>query len=104
MVAYIVERFHDRGPIVVAFEVFDGETGGEAVFFHSLAAVFLHVKLVDAFAQDANPLLGPAEINDVAYIKVPGGGGAVQFVHEPGRLKRTEQEMVPSVFNGELDA
>src|SRR2546421_11003003 len=102
MVAYIVERFHDRGPIVVAFEVFDGEAGGEAVFFHSLAAVFLHVELVDAFAQDANPLLGPAEINDVAYIKVPGGGGAVQFVHEPGGLERAKKKMVPRGFNGEV--
>src|SRR5262245_40322657 len=71
LIADVIQRFHDRRPIVVAFEVFHVEAGAQAVFVHLLAAVLFDVKFLNALAQDANPLLGPTEINDVANIEVP---------------------------------
>src|SRR5205823_5647793 len=50
-VADVVERFHHGGPVVVAFEVLDSETGHEAALVHSFAAVFFDMELMDAFAE-----------------------------------------------------
>ena len=69
-----------------------------------LAAEFLDVQFLDARPQDANPLLGPAVVEDIAHIEMPPDRRAVEFVHVARSLQRAKEEMVPHVLNGDLDA
>src|SRR6266478_2307818 len=66
VVADFVQCLHDRRPIVVAFRERHAEAFPKPFVVAFLAAEFFDVQLLDAFAQDANPFLGPAVVNDVA--------------------------------------
>src|SRR5438093_71965 len=61
MIADLVKGLHDGRPVIVAFEIFDCKPGSEAALIHFFSAVFFDMKFVDALAQNANPLFGPAE-------------------------------------------
>src|ERR1039457_4887610 len=80
VVSDVVHRLHDGGPVVVAFEQLHVEALPQAFSVALLAAEFLDMELLDARPENANPLLGPAVVDDVADIKVPADGGAVEFI------------------------
>src|SRR6185503_3761450 len=88
VVADLVQRSHDRGPVVVAFEELNAETGARPFLVALLAAVFFDVELLDALAEDANPLFWPAVIDDVADVEVPANELAVELVNVSGGLER----------------
>src|ERR1035441_6887355 len=87
-----------------ALEVLDRKAGIEALLAHLLATELLDMQLLNARAQDANPLLRPPEVNGVADVELPARGGAVQFIHKAGGFERAEQEMVPDILEGHLRA
>src|SRR2546430_16519625 len=64
-----VQRTHHRRPVVVAFKERNRETCARTLAIAFLAAVFLDVQLLNALAENANPLLGPANRNHVAYVE-----------------------------------
>ena len=68
-IADVVKRLHHRRPIAVSFEQFD--LGPATRVVRLGAAAFLDVHINDPFAQDANPLLGPAIADDIPHIEVP---------------------------------
>src|SRR5208337_3788661 len=70
----VVQGAHHGGPVVVAFEEFNVKALPEAMVVAELAAEFFDVELLDARAEDANPLFRPAEVDDVADVEVPADG------------------------------
>src|SRR3954471_22344904 len=82
MIADLVKGLHDGRPVIVAFEIFDCKPGSEAALIHFFSAVFFDMKFVDALAQNANPLFGPAEVDGIANVKMPHGGGTIQLIHK----------------------
>src|SRR5205823_13227624 len=57
-------------------------------------------EFLDAFAENANPVLGPTEVDHVTDIEMPADPGAVEFVHITGGLNGAEKEMIPDIFDG----
>src|ERR1035441_3227124 len=104
VVADVVHGLHDGRPIVIAFEQLNVEALPQAFGVALLAAEFLDMELLDAWPEDANPLLGPAVVDDVADIEMPANRGAFEFVHVTGGFQRAEQEAIPHVLAGDLDA
>ena len=100
----LIHGFHHRRPIVVTFEELHVEPLPESFAIALFAAEFLYMELLDAFAQDANPLLGPAVIEDVPDIKMPADRRGVEFIHVARRFQRAEQKLVPHVLTGDLHA
>src|SRR5439155_1696061 len=45
------------------------------------------MEFLDAFAENANPVLGPTEVDHVTDIEMPADPGAVEFVHITDGLK-----------------
>src|ERR1019366_9459087 len=104
VVADVVHGLHDGGPVIVAFEQLHVEALPQAFGVALLAAEFLDMELLDAWPKDANPLLGPTVVENVADIEMPADGGALEFVHVTGGFERAEQEAIPHVLAGDLDA
>src|SRR6266540_6314069 len=98
----VVERLHHRRPVIVAFQKLDAKAFPEALLDGLLAAEFLDVQFLNAFAEDVNPLLGPAVGNDVAHVEMPADPRTVELVHVTRRLERAEKKMVPDIFDGDL--
>src|SRR5439155_5815405 len=71
IVSDVVEGFHDGGPIVIAFAERHVEAFPQSLTVALLEAELLDMKFLDAFAEDAYPVLRPAEVEDVADIKMP---------------------------------
>src|ERR1017187_4431260 len=104
VIADVIHGLHDGGPIVVTFEQLHVEAFPQALSIALLAAEFLDMELLDARPKNADPLLGPTVGDDVADIEVPAYGWALEFVHVTGGFERAEQEVVPDVLTGDLDA
>src|ERR1017187_9451624 len=104
VVADVVHGFHDGGPVVVPFEQLHVEAFPQAFGVALFAAELLDVELLDARPEDANPLLWPAIVDDVADVEVPADGGAFEFIDVTSGFERAEQEVVPDVLAGNLDA
>src|SRR6266702_7915523 len=102
--ADFIQRLHDRRPVVVAFEQGNVEALPQAFLVAPFAAEFLDVERDDALVENADPLFGPAGVDDVADIEVPANPRALKFVHVARRLQRAEQKLVPDVFDGDFDA
>ena len=60
--------------------------------------------LEDSLAQLADPFLGIAELDDVADVEVSADPRALELVDVAGKLERAEQELVPDLFDRDLDA
>src|SRR5262249_41640821 len=65
--------------------------------------VFLDVNFEDPLAQLPDPLFGVAELDDVTDIEIRTDPGTIKFVDVPCELDRAEQELVPDLFDGNLD-
>src|ERR1035437_137946 len=100
-VADVIHRLHDRRPIVVAFQ--QAHRPWSARWLVALPAnEFLDMELLNAFAQNADPLFRPAAVTEiVAHIKMPTHELALEFIHIACRLQRAEQKLVPNVFDGD---
>ena len=96
VVTYIPQGSSDSRPVDSAL----AQAVAEPLFFF----VFLDVDLEDAFTQLANPIFGIAVLDDIADIKVRADPWAVEVVDVPGELKRAKEELVPDVFDRDLDA
>lgn len=104
LVADFVEGLHDGGPVVVALEELDVETGPLAGLVGLRAGVLLDVEGGDPLAEDADPLFGPAVVDEVAAVEVPADLGGLEFVDVAGCFEGAEQEIVPDVLDGDPDA
>src|SRR6185503_15126898 len=72
LVANVVERLHDRRPVVVPFEILHVESLG--------LAIFLDVKPKDALAKHGRPGLRGVELDHVADVEMPTHGRAVNLI------------------------
>ena len=70
VVGDVFERAHDGGPFHVALAQLDLEAFPQPGFVALFAAEFLDVEIEHARAEDAQPLLGPAEVDDVADVEI----------------------------------
>src|SRR6266849_8459512 len=77
--ANFIQRFHDRRPVVVAFEQGNVEALPQAFLVAPLAAEFFDMERDDPFVENADPLFGPAVVDDVADIEVPADPRALKF-------------------------
>ena len=66
--------------------------------------ILLDVDLDDPLAELADPFLGIAELDDVADVEVGDDRGALELVDVAGELEGAEQELVPDLLDGDLDA
>ena len=103
-VADLVEGGEDLGPIAVPFKKIDSKAGAGAFFVADFAAVFLDVNLDDAWAKRANPVLGPAGVDDVADVKMPADERAFKGVDVGDSLERAEKKSVPNILDRDDDA
>ena len=81
-VADLVERFHRRRPVVVAFAEFDLKAFAQAFGVALFAAEFLDVQIEDARAEDAHPMLRPAVGHEIAEIEMPADPRAADLIDE----------------------
>src|SRR5438105_3182450 len=102
MVTDAIERFHHRRPIVVALEIVHLKSRSHSSTLLLLAAVFLDMQLLDSFSERANPLFGPAVRDDIADIEMPADVRGIKLVHVTNRFERTQQKMVPNIFDGDF--
>ena len=65
--------------------------------------VFLDVDLEDPLAQLADPLLGVAELDDVADVEIGTDRGTAELVDVAGELDGAQEELVPDLLDGDLD-
>src|SRR5437667_2897235 len=100
--AYFVQRLHNRRPVIIPFEEFDIETFATPFGVSTFPAEFLDVQRDDTFAQNPNPLLGPAIMDHIADIKMPADPRALELINETSRFERAEEKIIPNVFNGDL--
>ena len=96
LVADVAQGRSDGGPVDLAL--------AQAVIEPLLLLVFLDVHLEDPLAQLADPFLGIAELDDVADVEVSADPRALELVDVAGKLERAEQELVPDLFDRDLDA
>src|ERR1051325_6611879 len=71
LVTDVVQRLHDGGPVVGAFQEFDAETGSAALLHGEVAAVFLEVEPGDAGPERLDPIERITVPDDVADVEVP---------------------------------
>ena len=92
----------DRGPVHVAHAEFHAEAFSESLGVAFFPAELFNMEVEEPGPGSRDPLFGPAVVDDVASIDVPDHPGALDLVNEPGRLQRTEQEVVPRVFDADF--
>src|SRR5580765_4756127 len=80
VVADVIEGFHHRGPVVIAFEEADLEAFPKSFVIALFAAEFFDVKFLNAFTENANPLFRPAVGDDVADVEMPADSGTLEFI------------------------
>src|SRR5439155_14739889 len=81
IIADLVQRFHDRGPVIVPFAERHAEAFPQSIAVSLFAAVLFNVQLLNAFAQNCNPLLGPAEVEHVTNIEMPAYCWALEIIN-----------------------
>ena len=96
-----VECLHDCGPLHIALTEFDVEPLPEAGIVAFFSAEFFDMKVQNAGAEDAEPLFGPARIDDIADVEVPTDPRAADFIDIAGGFEWTEEELVPDIFHGD---
>ena len=96
VVAGVLQGTSDRRPI-------DFSAFAQAVVEPFVLGVFLDVNLEDPLPQLTDPFLRVAELDDIADVEVSADPGALELIDVTGKLDRTEQELVPDLFNGDLD-
>ena len=96
-----VESLHDCGPLHIALPEFDVEPLPEAGIVAFFAAKFFDMKVENAGAEGAEPLFGPARIDDIADVEVPTDPRAPDFIEIARGLEWAEEELVPDIFHGD---
>src|SRR5207237_10114379 len=91
------ERLAHRGPVHVAITKIHP---GVAAF---LALEIFEMRLDDALAELANPVLRVAVKHDVAHVKPCLDPRALEFINVLGHFERTEKELVSDFFDGNND-
>src|SRR5262249_35933154 len=91
------ELLHDRRPVDAAVEQGD-EPVNRAEVVAGAALEILDVDADDLLAQQADPLLGEAEDDDVADVEPDADRRAVDLVEEAAELQRAHEELVPDVL------
>src|SRR5437016_5089978 len=85
-VAHVIEgRQHGR-PVAVALAELDVEPGARPLLVTERAAVFFDVNLENSLAENANPLLGPAVVDDVADVEIGPHPRALEFINVAGEF------------------
>src|SRR5437660_2291855 len=77
VIADFIQSFHDGRPIIVAFAERRAKTFPQSFGVASLAAEFLDMKLLNPLAQNANPLLRPAVVENISDVEMPANRRAV---------------------------
>ena len=96
-----VEGLHDCGPLHIALTEFDVEPLPETRIVAFFSAKFFDMKVENAGAKDAEPLFGPARIDDIADVEVPTDPRAADFIDIACGFEWTEEELVPDIFHGD---
>ena len=96
-----VEGLHHGGPLHIALPEFDVEPLPEAGIVAFFAAKFFDMKVENAGAEGAEPLFGPARIDDIADVEVPTDPRAPDFIEIARGLEWAEEELVPDIFHGD---
>src|SRR5262249_6100867 len=90
----IIQRLHDRRPMVVALQKAHREL--------LELAVLLDVQLEDALTQDGDPSLGWTIPDGVADVEMPAYLRTINGAEEIPGLLRSSDEIVPDVLDGDF--
>src|SRR6266568_3322070 len=92
IVSDVVQCFHDGRPIVITFPERHVEALPEPLGIALFAAEFLDVKLLNAVAENCDPVLGPAKVEDIANVEMPADRRTFELIHVARRFERAEQK------------